>query len=285
MADGGNYDLGRTASPYGHFGLSGLVDFGRAVMVDSTMEPIELKDLTVSFDRHPALHHVSTQLPRGQLIAVTGPNGAGKSTLLKVLAGMVRPGSGRVVGLRKLRQSLVWLPQQAELQADFPISVIETVCLGHWRRVSWFRAMTSDLIAQGSAALARVGLEGFESRSLASLSAGQLQRVLFARIIVADAEVILLDEPFAALDHSSSDSLMTLVQEWHKEGRTVIAVLHDREQILDYFPYCLLLARQLIATGSTKKVLTASNLKIANQMMEAWDDSSPLCSLPVEVSA
>ncbi|MDI9408409.1 MAG: metal ABC transporter ATP-binding protein [Candidatus Pacebacteria bacterium] len=253
-------------------------------MVNSPMESIELKDVTVSFDRHPALHHVTTQLPRGGLIAVTGPNGAGKSTLLKVLAGMVRPGSGRVIGLRQLRQRLVWLPQQAELQSDFPISVIETVCLGHWRRVSWFRAMTAELVAQGSAALARVGLAGFESRSLASLSAGQLQRVLFARIIVADAEVILLDEPFAALDHSSSDSLMTLVQEWHREGRTVIAVLHDREQIMDYFPYCLLLARQLIAAGPTAKVLTVKNLKSANQMMEAWDDSSPLCALPLEVN-
>ncbi|MCX8500375.1 MAG: ABC transporter ATP-binding protein [Alphaproteobacteria bacterium] len=244
------------------------------------MQAIEIKDLTVSFDRHPALHHVSTILPSRQLIAVTGPNGAGKSTLLKVLAGMVRPGSGLVVGLNNLRQRLVWLPQLAELQADFPISVMETVCLGHWRRIRWFRGITAAMVAEGSSALARVGLAGFESRSLASLSSGQLQRVLFARIIVANAEVILLDEPFAALDHSSSGALMALVREWQGEGRTVIAVLHDREQILAHFPYCLLLARRLIAAGATGQVLTEANLSTANRMMEAWDDSSPLCALP-----
>ena len=244
------------------------------------MQAIEIKDLTVSFDRHPALHHVSTILPTRQLIAVTGPNGAGKSTLLKVLAGMVRPGSGRVIGLRDLRQKLVWLPQLAELQPDFPISVMETVCLGHWRRIRWFRGVTRTMEAEASAALARVGLAGFESRSLASLSSGQLQRVLFARIIVTNAEVILLDEPFAALDHSSSGSLLALVQEWQNEGRTVIAVLHDREQILAHFPYCLLLARRLIAAGATRQVLTEPNLSTANRMMEAWDDSSPLCAVP-----
>src|SRR5208283_3582219 len=185
-----------------------------------------LRDLTLTYERHPAVHHLSGALARGSLTAFVGPNGAGKSTLLKGIVGQMRPAEGIIERVDLSRGGIAYLPQHAEIERRFPISVIDTVLLGHWRRIGWAGAANEAMREAARKALAAVGLDGFERRPIETLSVGQFQRVLFARLIVQDAELILLDEPFAAVDWRTSEDLLHLVEGWHRERRTVAAVLH-----------------------------------------------------------
>ncbi|MBX5152648.1 metal ABC transporter ATP-binding protein [Rhizobium lentis] len=237
---------------------------------------IRLDDLTVAYDRHPAVHHVSGAFAPGSLTAIAGPNGAGKSTLLKAIIGELRPAEGRVEH-RLGPAEFGYLPQAAEIDRRFPISVIDTVMLGVWKaRGAFGRVAPVDLKRAGEA-LAAVGLEGFGRRHVGSLSAGQFQRVLFARLLLQDAGVILLDEPFTAIDARTTRDLIELVIRWHGEGRTVIAVLHDFELVRAHFPQTLLLARELVGWGLTAEVMSSANLMKARAMAERWDEDAAAC--------
>jgi zinc/manganese transport system ATP-binding protein len=235
---------------------------------------IRLSDLTVSHARRPAVHHVSGRFAPGSLTAVVGPNGAGKSTLLRALAGLHRPDHGRIEGAAG---QVALLPQQAALDRGFPIACLDVVLFGLWGETGAFRAIRREGRERGRAALAAVGLSGFEARPVGSLSAGQFQRVLFARLLLQDAPVILLDEPFNALDARTSADLLAMVHRWHGEGRTVVAVLHDLEQVRREFPDTLLLARDCLGWGPTAEVLTAANRLRARMMAEAWAADAEAC--------
>ncbi|MBB3592214.1 zinc/manganese transport system ATP-binding protein [Rhizobium sp. BK529] len=240
---------------------------------------IRLDNLTVSYDRHPAVHHLSGTFRSGSMTAIAGPNGAGKSTLLKAIMGELRPVEGRVEHLMQ-RTDFGYLPQAAEINRRFPISVVDTVLLGSWRQAGAFGRIAKQDVARAGAALATVGLEGFEKRHIGSLSAGQFQRVLFARLLLQDARIILLDEPFAAIDARTTRDLLDIVVRWHGDGRTVIAVLHDFEQVREYFPETLLLARRLIGWGPTQQVMSSANLLQARAMAERWDEDAEACGVP-----
>lgn len=247
---------------------------------------IELCNLTVSYRRHPALHHITGHFAQGSLTAVVGPNGSGKSTLLKSLMGLLPNRDGHAddamqvkVKVKVPRSRMAYLPQASEIDRNYPIHVHDCVMLGLWSRTGAFGSVTPSHLAEVKAALAEVGLQGFEHRPLGTLSSGQLQRTLFARLLVQDAAVILLDEPFNAVDSKTTAHLLGLVQQWHAQGRTVIAVLHDDGQIRDHFPQTLLLAREVVGWGATAGVLTEANLQRARAMAEAWDESAELCEV------
>lgn len=242
---------------------------------------VRLDNLTVCYDRHPAVHHLSGAFPDGSLTAIVGPNGAGKSTLLKAIMGMLPTATGRIDHVALARADIAYLPQQAQIDRQFPITVLDVVLLGHWRRVGTLGPVTAALREQAGAALAAVGLADFGRRLIHSLSAGQFQRVLFARMLLQEARLILLDEPFTAIDARTTADLLDVVRAWHAERRTVIAVLHDLEQVRAHFPETLLLARAGIAWGQTAEVLTPGNLHRARQMAEDWDDSALLCAAPL----
>jgi zinc/manganese transport system ATP-binding protein len=231
---------------------------------------IRLDDVTVSFDREPAVHHVNGTFSSGSMTAIVGPNGAGKSTLLKAMVGIVQPDQGHVVLEGLSRAELGYLPQLAEVDRTFPITVSDAVGLGLWHRVGPFGAMTGSDGDIVKAALRTVGLEAMERRSIGALSVGQFQRLLFARLIVQDPQVLLLDEPFAALDELTTYDLLGLVLDWHRQGRTVIAVLHELDQVEAHFPSCLLMAREPIAWGPTAAVLTPANLRKARGLAHDW---------------
>ncbi|ANL39471.1 UNVERIFIED_ORG: zinc/manganese transport system ATP-binding protein [Rhizobium esperanzae] len=244
---------------------------------------IRLDDLTVAYDRHPAVHHVSGAFAPGSLTAIAGPNGAGKSTLLKAIMGELRPAEGRVEH-RLARAEFGYLPQAAEIDRRFPISVIDTVMLGAWKSRGAFGRVAPADVKRAGEALAAVGLDGFGRRHVGSLSAGQFQRVLFARLLLQNAGVILLDEPFTAIDARTTRDLLDIVSRWHGEGRTVIAVLHDFELVRTHFPETLLLARELVGWGPTVDVMSSANLLKARAMAERWDEDATACE-PQEAPA
>jgi zinc/manganese transport system ATP-binding protein len=239
-------------------------------MSGSPGNPVIFRDVSLAYDGHPAVRHLSGAFARGSLTAIVGPNGSGKSTLMKGIVGLLRPAGGLIQSPGLGRGGIAYLPQHAEIERRFPISVIQTVLLGHWRRMGWVRGVTRELREEAQRALAAVGLDGFEERPIETLSAGQFQRVVFARLIAQDAELVLLDEPFAAVDERTSEQLLNLIVSWHREGRTVAAVLHDLDQVRAYFPETLLLAREPVAWGPTREVLMPQNLRRARHMSEGW---------------
>ena len=239
---------------------------------------IKFRDVTLGYDRHPAVHHLNGEVAQGALLAVVGPNGAGKSTLFRGLAGILKPLSGSIdLGGLDIRD-IAYLPQSVDIDRTFPISVFDLVSTGLWRTTGFFGGMGKSAREKITQALAAVGLNGFENRSIGTLSGGQMQRMLFARVLLQDARLIVLDEPFNAIDAKTSADLLALVKRWHGEGRTVLAALHDMELVRNHFPETLLLARGPVAWGATADVLTAENLLVALRMCEAFDDSAAACA-------
>jgi zinc/manganese transport system ATP-binding protein len=244
-------------------------------LASASTSALRVHDLTVAYRGHPAVHHLSGAFVAGAMTAVVGPNGAGKSTLLGALGGALRGYEGRIERDAALR--IAYLPQASALDRSFPVRVFEVVAMGLWAHIGNFGALRSTEHARVDEALAAVGLTGFGQRLLGELSAGQAQRVLFARVLVQDAELILLDEPFNAIDARTTADLLALLHRWKHESRTVIAVLHDLEQVRANFEHTLLLAREPVAWGPTAQVLDAAHLFKARQMAEAWDETAAPC--------
>lgn len=238
---------------------------------------LQFRDVTLGYDRHPAVHHLSGEVAAGALVAVVGPNGAGKSTLFRGIVGILKPLAG-VIGLGDLNpRDIAYLPQTADIDRSFPISVYDFVGTGLWRRRGIFGGLGKNEQQKIREALSAVGLSGFENRPIGTLSGGQMQRMLFARVLLQDARVIVLDEPFNAIDAKTSADLIALVRRWHAEKRTVLAALHDMDLVRANFPETLLLARSKVAWGKTSEVLTQENLLAARHMCEAFDDGAAPC--------
>lgn len=238
---------------------------------------LQLRNLTLGYDRHPAVHHLSGEVAEGTLLAVVGPNGAGKSTLFRGIVGILRPLSGTIDRNGLDTRDIAYLPQSADIDRTFPISVFDFVSTGLWRKTGLFGGLGKADRTRIVQALAAVGLDGFENRTIGTLSGGQMQRMLFARVLLQDARVIVLDEPFNAIDAKTTADLIALVHQWHDEERTVLAALHDMDSVRMNFPQTLLLARSPVAWGKTADVLTAENLLAARHMCEAFDDAAVPC--------
>jgi zinc/manganese transport system ATP-binding protein len=238
---------------------------------------IRFRDLTLGYDRHPAIHHLDGVIDKGALIAVVGPNGAGKTTLFKAVLGELAPLSGAIDLAGLAPCDIAYLPQAADIDRSFPISLYDLVGMGLWRDVGMFGGIRRAHRARIETAFAAVGLTGFEGRPIGSLSSGQMQRALFARVLLQDAPLIVLDEPFNAVDAKTVTDLVALVKRWHGERRTVIASLHDLDLVRTTFPEVLLLAREPVAWGPAGSVLTAENLLKARRMCEAFDENAATC--------
>ena len=239
---------------------------------------LKFRDLTLGYDRHPAVHHLNGAIEQGALLAVVGPNGAGKSTLFKGIVGTIAPLAGAIEFNGISRRDIAYLPQVADIDRSFPIGVYDMAAMGLWKRAGAFGGIGRDGRAQIERALEAVGLSGFERRAIGTLSGGQMQRLLFARLLLQDARVIVLDEPFNAIDDKTLADLLDLVRRWHAEKRTVLAALHDLDLVTAHFPQALLLAREPVAWGTAASVLTAANLLKARQMCEAFDEAAEACA-------
>lgn len=236
---------------------------------------LTFRDLTLGYGSHPAIHHLDGTIRKGSLTAVVGANGSGKSTLMKGIVGVLKPMAGEVIRAPGVRAA--YLPQQSELDRSFPARVVDLVSLGLWPKRGLLGRYTKEDRDAVSQALMAVGLGGFEKRPIDTLSGGQLQRTLFARVLLQDADLILLDEPFNAVDAKTVGDLIALIKHWHGEERTIMVVVHDLDLVRQNFPETLLLARQPIAWGETRETLKPENLLRARRFHEAWEENAPWC--------
>ncbi|MEO0372005.1 MAG: zinc ABC transporter ATP-binding protein AztA [Pseudomonadota bacterium] len=241
------------------------------------MTTLTFRNLTLGYDALPAVKALDTRISEGTLTAIVGPNGAGKSTLLKGVTGVLSPLEGQIELSGVARDDIAYLPQQSDIDRSFPVTVVDLVAMGLWREIGsfgWLSRAQRDRIEE---AIAAVGLTGLGHRAIGALSGGQMQRALFARLLLQDAQLVLLDEPFTAIDARTMADLLVVIRNWHAEGRTVVAVLHDHETVKTHFPQTLMLARELVDHGPTAQVMTAENQMRARQMCEACDTTPHIC--------
>ncbi|MCW2481210.1 zinc ABC transporter ATP-binding protein AztA [Candidatus Symbiopectobacterium sp. NZEC135] len=219
-------------------------------MIDASLQ---LNGLAFGYGRHPAIKSITGTIAAGSLTALIGANGSGKSTLLKGIAGILRPMAGthtKALGVR-----VAYLPQTSELDRSFPACVGDLVALGLWSERGLLRRHRAQERQRRADALASVGLVGFENTPLTVLSGGQFQRALFARVIVQNAHIILLDEPFNAIDAETTRMMLSLIKHWHQQGRTVLVVIHDLNLVRCHFPETIVVDGELLAWGKTSAVL------------------------------
>jgi zinc/manganese transport system ATP-binding protein len=216
---------------------------------------IALEDVAVTYRQGFAVAGVTGRFEAGSFTALVGPNGGGKSSLVKAIVGAVPLASGRITVEGAARRDIAYLPQRADIDVGFPITVADVVALGLWRRKGPFRRMGHESQAAIATAIAAVGLTGLEHRPVGALSGGQLQRTLFARLIVQDAPILLLDEPFTGVDARTSEDLSVLLRQWHGEGRTLVVALHDLALVRAVAPRTLVLSGRPIAWDETDVAL------------------------------
>ncbi|MGQ8773057.1 metal ABC transporter ATP-binding protein [Serratia sp. NA_112.1] len=234
---------------------------------------ISLKQAVMGYGSTPLFPPLSGHFTAGSLTAVVGVNGAGKSTLLKTLAGLLPLQSGALSFSGNKLPRMAYLPQQAELDRQFPIVVSDLVAMGSWPQMGMFAGLNKRAALQIAEALDTLGMTSMARSPVGELSGGQLQRVLFARLLVQQAPLILLDEPFTGIDSATIQLLLQVIAQLHRQGRTVIAVLHDMSMVAKHFPQALLLTPQCCHWGAADRVLEhIPALNIA---------SSPLCQMAV----
>ncbi len=234
---------------------------------DSTATPFALSvdDLTVAYHRKPVIWDVAIDLPAGSLIGVVGPNGAGKSTLLKAVMNLVPRASGRVKvfgkSYRENRHRVGYVPQRESVDWDFPVDALEVVTMGLYSQIGWCMPVRKKHREAGMEALRRVGIADLARRQISQLSGGQQQRTFLARALVQDADLYLMDEPFAAVDASTEKAIVDLLRDLKTRGKTVVVIHHDLQTVPEYFDYAVLLNMRVVAAGPIESTFTTENLQ------------------------
>ncbi|MEX0865878.1 MAG: ABC transporter ATP-binding protein [Pirellulales bacterium] len=221
--------------------------------------------MTVAYHRKPVLWDIELDLPEGQLVGVIGPNGAGKSTLIKAVMDLVPKASGRVMvygkPYRKNRHRVGYVPQRESVDWDFPVSVLDVVTMGCYGRIGWFLPVAAKYKRAALEALDRVGIAELAPRQISQLSGGQQQRTFLARALVQQADLYLMDEPFAGVDAATEKAIVRILQDLRAAGKTVVIVHHDLQTVREYFDHVVLLNMRIVAHGPTADVFTTANLQ------------------------
>lgn len=236
---------------------------------------VTLEKACVAYKNRIALKDLTGQIKKSSLTAIVGPNGGGKSSFLKALLGVVPLTAGKLHFYDNLKHSIAYLPQQCAVDQNFPLTVRDVVTSGHCQRHGFFRGFKTDLLDCVNTALDQVGMLDCHDRSLHTLSGGQFQRVLFARLIIQNADIILLDEPFTAIDSYTTSDLIKIIESWQQMGKTVLIVCHDLDLVESHFPETILLAQQVLAWGQTSNVLTSENMRLAKKIAATLESEHP----------
>ena len=227
--------------------------------------PLTVHDLTVAYHHKPVIWDVELNIPEGKLVGIVGPNGAGKSTLIKACLDLVPRTSGWAKFYGKdydeNRHLVGYVPQRESVDWDFPVSALDVVAMGTYRKLGWFRRVGKKERLIAMEALEKVGIEHLASRQISQLSGGQQQRVFLARALAQDAQIYFMDEPFAAVDAATEQAIVTLLKELREEGKTCLVVHHDLATVQQYFDWLILLNMRVVASGPTDEIFTEENLR------------------------
>lgn len=227
--------------------------------------PLSIHDMTVAYHRRPVLWDIDLDFPEHHLIGIIGPNGAGKSTLLKAVLELIPKASGRVhvygEPFEKQRHRVAYVPQRESVDWDFPVSALDVVLMGRYRKVGWFLPVGRAHKKAAMEALDKVGMADYANRQISQLSGGQQQRVFLARALAQDADLYLMDEPFAGVDAATERAIIALLKELKSAGKTVAVVHHDLQTVGTYFDTVILLNMRVVAYGPTEEVFNEDNLK------------------------
>jgi len=227
--------------------------------------PLSVHDMTVAYHRKPVLWDVDFDLPRGKLIGLVGPNGAGKSTLIKAVLELIPMVSGKVTifgqTYEEQRDRVAYVPQRTSVDWEFPVNALDVVCMGRYGKIGWFKRVRKKDRKAAMAALEQVGMEAYAKRQISQLSGGQQQRVFLARALVQDAELYLMDEPFAGVDAATEGAIISVLRTLRDAGKTILVVHHDLQTVATYFDHVMMLNMRVIVIGPTDKVFTEENLR------------------------
>ena len=232
---------------------------------DSQKVPLFVRDLTVAYHRKPVLWDVEFEIPEGKLVAIIGPNGAGKSTLLKACQNLVPKTSGKVLvygqTYERQRHRIGYVPQRESVDWDFPINVLDTVTMGTYGKIGWMRPVRQYYREVAMNALRKVGIDHLAQRQISQLSGGQQQRVFLARALAQNADLYFMDEPFAAVDAATEQSIVATLRELQTKGKTCLIVHHDLATVRQYFDWVVLLNMRIVKFGPTAEVFNRENLR------------------------
>ena len=232
------------------------------------MEPqkiaIAVDDLTVAYNYKPVLWDIDLAVPEGVLMAIVGPNGAGKSTLIKAILGIIDPiaGSVSIYGkpYDKQRKLVGYVPQKGSVDWDFPTTALDVVMMGTYRSLGWIKRPGKKERRTALESLEKVGMLSFKNRQINQLSGGQQQRVFLARALAQDADIYFMDEPFQGVDATTEITIINILKELRKAGKTVVVVHHDLQTVPEYFDWVTFLNVKKIATGPVKEIFNDDNL-------------------------
>lgn len=239
---------------------------------------VKAEDLTINYGNISVLWDVSFEIPKGKLVGIIGPNGAGKSTLLKAVLGIVKPFSGAVFSSGKV----AYVPQRESVDWDFPITAEEVVLMGRYERLGLFGRLCKADRRAAKMALEQVGMSAYANRQISQLSGGQQQRLFLARALVQDADLFILDEPFAGIDLATEKMIMGQLRKLKDLGKTVLIVHHDLPTVEEYFDWTLLLSTRLLGCGPVKEVFTKDNLaKTFGKNQALFDEAANLSAKSV----
>lgn len=252
----------------------------------SDVPAIKVQHLTVSYGPVPALLDVSVEIPQGQLVGIIGPNGSGKSTLMKSMLGFIKPDVGTVeifgTDVAQVKGRVAYVPQRGSVDWDFPITVREVAAMGRYSYRRWWQDLKKEDMRLADEALEKVRMSDFRDRQIGQLSGGQQQRVFMARALAQDADILLLDEPFAGVDAATERAILDVLQETKEAGKTVVVVHHDLGTAAEYFNLIILLKQRLFAFGTPRQVLNPKlltdvyegNLKVFAELAKQSEDNA-----------
>ena len=227
--------------------------------------PLEVHDLTVAYTKRPVLYGIDLEIPKGSIVGVVGPNGAGKSTLIRAIMGLLPVSSGwiKVFG-KPFKQAVTrvgYVPQRESVDWDFPVNALDVVLMGRYGRLGPFKKPSKADKEIAMNCLEKVKMDSYAKRQISNLSGGQQQRVFLARALVQDADLYLMDEPFAGVDAATERTIVSLLRRIASAGKTAIVVHHDLQTVTEYFDHALMINVRRIAAGPMADVMTAENLQ------------------------
>lgn len=227
--------------------------------------PLSVYDLTVAYHRKPVIWDIGFDVPAGSLIGIVGPNGAGKSTLLKAVMELTPRASGRIQvfgkSYRQSRHRVGYVPQRESVDWDFPVDALDVVTMGLYGQIGWCMPVRKKHRELAMQALTRVGIADLAHRQISQLSGGQQQRTFLARALVQNADLYLMDEPFAAVDAATERAIVQILRDMKEEGKTAVVIHHDLQTVPEYFDYVVLLNMRIVAHGPVQEVFTSENLQ------------------------